>query len=305
MRFVFIFLILVSILCGCRKNDVKPIKEKVWVKFHIDWNNLNIRPASSTVLIYNIKDGRKESQLYTNYIIDSLLLPVGDYSIIVFNNVLDGFASLFFSNIDDFNKISVHASELNVPEIFKTKTNSIKTPDILAVDAKSKITVSRCIDRIYLQPKNKTKIIRLSLKVAGLQNLGNPISIASIEGLAEGLYLHNGYKTCKSGTQYLNLKQLTKGSDEGILYAESLSFGLSTNLVNKSVNLKIFFKLKDGSFYLVEKEVQNIINETDKEILINIESLITIPPNGNVDDSVFQIDIKGWKDNIIIDTPIN
>lgn len=336
LKYIFIIITSVVALNSCHRDELCYMHTQgAQIVVLADWQTkARIDPNAATLMIYNADNNRLISEIRMpnpdRHILD---LPVGRYSIVIFNETLTGSThdeTVGYRNWNQFEAFEVY----NKDDYSKNGgTFSYKiSPDTIAVDrrifyevtqdmidknhihpAPQNSTDSRSIaDTIRFIPPRVISVTNITLEVIGLQYIAS--YKASLHGMSESYFLGiNKYSThpISHPVSFTSLSRSVTDIKVDTLYASMSTIGLAGNThpleagaMSYIFDLSITLVNGDKHFFtwdLVEEQRIALIREADHahpNDFININLNIEIPQvlgAGNGLDA----DLTDWHEHIV------
>jgi hypothetical protein len=337
---------------------------RITVRVRMDWNRAGLEPETPdgriTASVWFFPDDDSERLPYvmtTDEIVDSISLPPGRYHILAFNGLLEYSPARTVQNSASFQHIGFRGTEryetfeafCRTPLILSSRYSRapgdvsapMAAPEMLAADHYRDAATG---DVLSLTTEMVDKDIRPTLNfvpvpivamlrvVVHVQNLISAATIeganiASVNGLAESVFLASGRKGTALVAHYFNInhRQFYENSEtDGTLRGESLTFGLleEEDGANVANMLGLYFTLRDGyPLPVMERDITGRLEEEEQidgkiQLTFYVEvgtgvsgspndpdppvELPTTPDTGGA-GSEFDVEIDSWGDNIIFD----
>jgi hypothetical protein len=262
-----------------------------WVRVQIDWEAARIEPNGASVYFFP-KAGGEPYILLTNHTLDSLYIPTGDYSVLVFNERTSEHTNIAFRGVDvyetfeaytlsetsppDFMRQQAATSDISaeVPEKTKASGRTAAAPDVLAVARLDQFYVTgRRIPGsvnplLKFTPRRVTVEMHLRVRITDAQYLaqGGGGSGGNLSGMAGSVMLATGLPPAVPVTQYFSFQRVDfdEGSTtDGVIQTTFSAFGpvgmpLPDPVAGRSEEntnlLWMQFLLRDGSIYEPDRE---------------------------------------------------
>lgn len=304
------------------------------VRIDVDWTDFLAKetPTGMTVIMYPSDASRKPVSTLTNSITHAVLnLPVGEYSLLVYNQSPSEFGSLRFVGMDDFSTTCIMGNEVHSrwyqsrdedeiaitePEWVGIATGrglSVTTDMVELTNAM--LTQSRYGSRegdvvlTTAHPANIISTLTVRVHIKDIYNLRS--ARASITGMAAGYMLGKNHPTADKATHLLEEWTMTADSDDptrGVITAKVATFGLPSghrgttqeNSLNLSLLLIDGTTIKDFPFTIGDQFRYEIDAEANLELSlvldINIdEPLPDVEPEGGSSGG-FDATVDDWGD---------
>jgi hypothetical protein len=306
------------------------------VRVRINWDTARIEPNGASVYFFPKKGGNPYI-LWTNHTSDSLYLPVGNYSVLVFNERVNEHTDIAFRGTHSYETFEVYAlPDYSIPDFLQyqaqvnhdmskaTKLASTANPDVLAVARMNMfclthdMTLKGVGPLLEFTPLRVTAELLVTVRIRGLQYAAVPSGCGgSICGMSEGMMLATGQPNLAPTTQYLTFRRADFDPDsrtEGVMQAVFNTFG---PLLEQDVNLLwMQFLLRDGSIYTpdMERDVTGHFEMTDlpdrKWLDLSVgrkrwdnDDPITLP-YAKPEDGIFDVGVNGWEEGEVVDTKL-
>jgi hypothetical protein len=329
--------LLAVLLCSCddRRDILEEASSFGYVRVRIDWTQAGIDPNGASVYFFP-RDGSQPRGLWTNHTLDSLYLPVGVYSVLMFNERTTEHAGIAFRGTDAYDTFEAYAvPESALPEFMSRGTetprvsDAVSDPDILAAAHMDRFELTRSMTRngagplLEFSPARVTAGVRVTVRISGLQYLDRSISSGgSLSGMAGGVMLSTGEPTSASVTQYFPFLRtvLDESSDtSGTMLTVFSSFGpagmsrqaLSKDGLAATNMLGLQFHLRNGTTWSPDlREVTGRFERAELDIDLKIgynrwegDTIVTLPYVPPA-DGMFDADVNGWGDSHDTDIPL-
>ncbi len=319
--------------CDTRRDIIED--KKMEITINIDWSELQKQPLLASILFYNRDNSSSKIIHHTNFTTTTVMLPVGVYDVLCFNESFGAHENIEFRNVENYHTIEAYAEHFTPNEGYEVAQSgqAIREPSVLAIDRYENLVIERDYSEDYhkeinFKPKSVISTLRLKVNLNGIENLSNiNYSSAAISGMAEGLLLASGEPNGTSAINYFyfgpksyNEGSLTQGSISGLLRC----FG-PDRPITKSTEQNIatlFLKLRNGTDLLSDQGepitrdiTDGMVYDSNLDLHIDIElglgvegdPTITLP---FVEDSEggketgFDAEIEDWGDEEVTDVPI-
>lgn len=255
MKRILYILFCLSLFASCQRRELTySYDPTVEILLTADWSDMSVAPTGMSVYCYP-ESGESPTIKQTNDI-DSVILNlgVGEYKILVFNQIPSDFSYILFSGLDDYETAEVYAASTTSKwYVSKATEDLVANPDELAVATYHSVTVTQEVVNeilglrekpdysaedaepylvINVTPKVVIKTTRVTLSLAGIHNLTSVRS--TLYGMSTGYHFssqatHSDYAThlLESWSRTLYDWDVTKGE----IVAYFTCFGLPETTV--------------------------------------------------------------------------
>jgi hypothetical protein len=301
-----------------------------WVHVRINWDTAHLDPNGASVYFFP-KEGGTPYVLWTNYTSDSLYLPAGNYSALVFNERVSEHDNIAFRGTHTYETFEVYAlTELSTPdflryqaqvnpEMSKTTKVSVSTlpPDVLAVANMDLVSITQAMVQdnngpvLEFTPRRVTAELQVTVRISGLQYAAFAASCGgSLSGMTAGIMLATGQPTTAQTTQYFTFRhaEFDAGSDDqGFMQTTFNTFGpCNTNW------LWMQFLLRDGAIFMPDAD-RNVTGRFEYSadrirLFLSAGQLRwekddpVVLPYAEPDEGMFRVELNDWADGEVFDT---
>jgi hypothetical protein len=333
-RLLFIAVIIYA-LTGCRRRSLEGnlTPETALIPVHIDWSMSGVpieRMHRASVLLFSEEGGAPlEFRMETSLTDDIIQVPVGVYSVIVFNETTDptDWSAITFTDKNNYEKFAAVAQAVEGSRGFYTRADDlplIENPDALAAWSLDRFEVtedllerSRSRSRAELAEESGglTDIVptprfeTMTIK-ARVENLSSSMQATGVLDMASGIYMASGEKLSTQGAFafILGNRIYDPNGDDGITTS---TFNIFGRYAPSSIqcDLYIDFLLTDGTLFPRQSfNVTDMIMSVHKggpppaeEIIVGISNnspdhLIELPADMDVKAGVT---IDDWDEVVI------
>ena len=165
---IAVLLIVFVLATSCRRQDLEyEFAEAARIPIFIDWSKADIQPQNVTVLVYDQASGKlfKEHKFaHNNNKIQSYIdLPVGKYTVVVFNELRDQIDYVRISGYEELSTLRAYVVQNNDPLVRADDVFYVNEPGILAAKliANFEVTESMIANNFYF---SKTRGRSVTLK---------------------------------------------------------------------------------------------------------------------------------------------
>jgi hypothetical protein len=310
---------IIDILSGCTRrplqNNITP-PETALIPVHIEWSESGIpleQIHRASVLLFHEKGGTPlEFRMEASLTDDVIQVPVGVYSVIVFNETTDptDWSNITFKNKDSYDNFAAVALDVTESRGFYSRAEElplIENPDALAAWSLDRFEVTQeillrsratrgtrtnsraeeILDEAISSLSNIVPMpcIETMTVTARVKNLSSSMQATGIlDGMASGVYMASGGKMATTGahTFVLNGRQYDDTdndgeSDDGTTTKTFNVFGRQPATAH--IELYLDFLLTDGTLFPRQTfDVTNMIErDTDKipvsnSLLVGLQS---------------------------------
>lgn len=289
------------------------------IELTLDWEGSNLDTDQIyNISIYAYSQGdsisykKVSGSIYSAYID----LPVGEYSLLVFNDFVGDLQGMEFSNTERLNLFSVDITaqsdssdiyyQVESDEVLATTLGQLARWKMSSLEvSEDMVWCSYCQAENYL---NSTTILEVepvsvttpTIVEVSIDNLNNAAYIeVTIKGLASGIYLSslNRFDSSGSTTLYsLELDSRTySSSSDGVAVGEINTFGkLQDETLSYQVAIEII--LNNGEKLSYTRDITSqILSQDNTELFISLSSdsdMITLPESSSAGFGV-----ENWGDN--------
>ncbi len=324
MRKFIYFLLWGLLFCSCEPRWEIGKEARSWVRFRINWPELQIVPQGATLIFYPQTRTDLNPVVYsTNLLFDSVSLVPDDYEVLIFNESYRYHEKMEFAEMKDYTKASITCKSMDVKSAFDLPNDVriIDEPSVLAVGTHDRIEIAKnnihsVNQTIDLYPKNYNISIRLIVHIGGIENLATTGSYAATGGLNLTVNMSEQSYTPETGILFCDINNRTidqYGSGTGILTRQfrSIGFPLSDEF-QKDLNL--YLKLRNGDdFPIVKRNVTHMIRLADDGVFeievgrgTSDDPLINLPdvPGNNTEGPGMDAGVNDWGDEQFVDIPV-
>lgn len=335
--YIVLLVAVASVLKSCNRDELCYLHPQgAQILVLADWQTkARVSPNAATLMVYNADNQRLISEVRMpnpyHHILD---LPVGRYSIVIFNETLTGSIhdqTVGYRNWDRLETFELYNKEESFTgeETLPYKTN----PDTVAVDRLlfyevtqemidgfhlhpspqgSAATWRTIADTVRFTPPRIISVVNVTLEVVGLQYAAS--YRATLHGMSGSYFLGvNRYSThpISHPVRFTSLSPGAPRSNVDQLYASMSIMGLVGDIPPAQAGaLSYLFDLSvtlingEKRFFtwdLVEEERIALIREADHEHphdLININLELALPPVLGLDNG-FDTDLSDWFEHIV------
>ncbi|MEG1608071.1 MAG: DUF5119 domain-containing protein [Mucinivorans sp.] len=333
MRHFLYILVLLLLGSSCKRDHLYyGVTDKALLGVNIDWAPSQMTPNGATVVAYN-DDGSlyEEFPYFSNPNRGIIALPVGRYTLVVYNNTPGEYRHLSFREAFSQNTYRASAIDKEKPlRGFIGLSNSIPTivedPEMLASARTMGVSVTRdmveyyydrpagpsheVVSEITLTPARVITLVHVKAHVMGLcYAAGAPVT--HLRNLSGDYYLGQGCNSARGVTHefILNNRVFDPGTTRnGTISHTFNSFGLITDgslRANTRYFLDIDFRLVDGRIHPLSFDVTDLIHSKQGlTTCLTVEVNITLPEAiGGDGDGAFDTDVEPW-DDVHVDIPM-
>ncbi|MGN1245012.1 MAG: DUF5119 domain-containing protein [Muribaculaceae bacterium] len=345
MKRFFITAIIVAalqILSSCEHKELCEDHEHVTfsrVRIDVDWAKFMPKetPSGMTVTMYPADNSREPVSTLTNNISHAVLnLPVGEYSLLVYNQSPSEFGSLRFVGMDHFSTSRIMGNEIQ-SRWYQSRDDDeivIAEPEWVGIDTQSGLCVttemvartnamlsqsrygSRDGDVVLTtaHPENIISTLTVHVHIKGIYNMRS--ARASVTGMAAGYMLGENHPTADKATHLLEQWSLTTDSSDptqGVITAKITTFGLpfghqglpQENYLNLSLLLVDGATIIDFPFAIGDQFRYEMDAEANLELSLVLDITIDDPlpdvePSGGGSGG-FDAKVDDWGDEEQVD----
>ncbi|MFR9621002.1 MAG: DUF5119 domain-containing protein [Rikenellaceae bacterium] len=253
-RILYILLCLLAFISCDRRELTYTYEPTVSILLKADWSDMSVKPTGMSVYCYP-SSGESPTIIQTN-IVDSttLQLGIGEYKILVFNQVPSDFSTINFSGLSDYETAEVYAAATS-SRWYSSKADEelVVEPDELAIATYHSVVVTKeAVDEILglreqydysaedeepyitieVAPKVVVKVTRVTVSLDGIHNLSAARS--TLYGMSTGYKFssqttHSNYAThlLESWSKTIYEADVTQGE----IVAYFTCFGLPETVV--------------------------------------------------------------------------
>lgn len=313
--------------CDTRRELLE--ESKVWVRVSLDWEQAGISPEGASVWFFPQTQGGKPKVLLTNNTLDSISLPIGSYSVLVFNETINGHDYIAFRGTDSYNSFEAFAKPVTINGKYTRDGGEeivASTPGILAAahldqfDITPEMSLPGQVSILEFSPKRLISTVSLTVHIKGMNNAASGGHAASLSGMASSVFLATETTSADPTVHYFTLNNRAfypNSGDDGTMSATFYAFGLTNMLLTRAAEtrnlLSLYFLLLDGSDHiLTDIDVTDKIEivEATTGLILYIElgqkgsPFITLPDVLDFGSSGFDVDVDQWGEQVTIDVPI-
>jgi hypothetical protein len=302
------------------------------VKVKIDWSKAGIDPKNASLWFFNASDGtpalggRPE---LTNDRELTVNLPVGQYSILVFNGTVSDQDNIRFRGTGGYQTFEAYAYTEQMRADSDDDLSFITPPNVLAVDRLDLLEVTaRMIDRkeqvvLTFTPLRLVAQINITVHFRGLIYSATGGHSGVVTGMANGVFLATGKTGVEAANQAFTLNNRAFYPDsqtDGTMSRSFLSFGLpgmtyyppQLGETNNRLLLDILLRNGEHAGYSFDVTTDVAYSDNDAAIRLNIQITVsepvTLPETPEIDFSDgggFDPDVNEWGENIDVPTPVD
>lgn len=341
-------LIIIVVLLGCKRREMSEESYVLTalIPINIDWSEAKLDPDndpqddvySASAWFYSQDDDSQDVIIkrLTNPSGDTIELPVGTYSVLIFNNTINDFANIEFRGTDSFDSFEAYSSS-DTQSIFYSKADGTSTsvkPDILATwsitdfeVSQEMVTVSRnggysamatrsteenLAKLSDVKPQLVVDTASVTVHVQGLNNASSATGVHT--GLSSSVYMASGTTSDNQTSHTFTLSNRTyydDSSSDGTVSASYRSFGRHSQTDTLSHSLQIDFTLNDSSSHPTQEfDVSDQVNSSSSRLQLSTtvgledsDSDHTIVlPDVSIDGDGFNIGLDDWDTEV--DVPL-
>ena len=333
---------LLHLLSACEHKELCEDHDHVTysrVRIDVDWTNFLPKetPSGMTVTLYPDDASRKPVTVLTNNISHAVLnLPVGEYSLLVYNQSPSEFGSLRFEGMDALSTSRIMGNEMQ-SRWYQSRDDDeivITEPEWVGIDTQQGLQVTS--DMVALTnamlsqsrqgsregdvvlttayPKNIISTLTVHIHIKGIYNLRS--ARASITGMAAGYMLGENHPTTAKATHLLEQWSLSTDSSDptrGVITAKVTTFGLpwghqslpEENYLNLSILLIDGATIMDFPFAIGDQFRYEMDAEANLELSLVLDITIDDPlpdvqPEGGSSGG-FDATVDDWGDEEEVD----
>ncbi len=308
---ITLLLISLLVLLSCQRKGLMDeciCTDHVPFPISVDWTKSGVVPQNVTVLVYNDSDGKlayehcyehndKEIQSYIN-------LPIGEYTIVVFNELRNQIDYVECIGHENFSTLSFEVRDSKALRSRTSTRSYVNQPGDLAIEVVKGVCVTKemilenatkessiseyvskasgtkgdyltravILKLLELTPSKKTSNFKILVHVKGLQNARMP-ALVDLTNMSDGYSVATD-KNSKEPIVHqftMNNRTYDAGSiTEGTISTEITTFGTLGNRLNVSEHNSETAIVLDFLFMLVDKE------RTEVQRCVDITKLIKI-----------------------------
>ncbi len=338
----------VALFVACdTRREIYP-NNGVIVEVSLDWDELSKatkaqvdKPNGATVIFFPV-DGGKPRQLLTNHTMDKIMLPIGVYNVLVFNETVNGHDYMHFEATDRYETFRAvwEESELGSKYSRAGDTRAVtQTDDLLLVDRlegfeiTAEMSINHEVAKLTFAPQLINGDMKVTVHIDGMDNVAKSGSLLFVDGMARGYNLSTGKTDGGEITHLMVLgnRAFDDGSyKNGTMSAMFYTFGDATPIVRADGTNSVTFriKLRNGEFhddipYDITNEVESQASSPSLSKRINIKveigamtpgddspnsKPIVLPDVPDTEDpssgSGFDATVGEWGDDVIVNVPI-
>jgi hypothetical protein len=294
---------IIDIMAGCTRRPLygNLTPETALIPVHIDWSVSGIplkQMHRVSVLLFPEKDGTPlEFRMETNLTDDVIQVPVGVYSVIVFNETTDptDWSDITFKNKDSYDKFAAVALDVTESRGFYSRAEElplIENPNPLAAWSLARFEVTEEIllrsrtasraelaeeisDLTHIVPTPRIETMAVTARV---ENLSSAMQVTGIlNGMSSGVYMASGEKMTTTGAHAFILSQREyddePNDDDGTTTNTFNIFG--RHPATDHIDLHIDCLLTDGTMHPRESfDVGNMIERDTEAIPVSNNLLV-------------------------------
>lgn len=321
---------LLLLMAACQRDHLYyGTNNRAVIRVKIDWSKSQLTPNGATVVAYN-KDGSLFEVFppMSNPNDGTILLPEGNYDLVVFNDTPDEYRQVGFRGIENINTFEAYATEKEVNKNRASKFQNemfVHEPDTLATARINNLEVtSQMIQYSYdkplsgntqiskeveATPKRVTSLMRIRVHVKGLcYAKGAPRTY--LRNMSASVFVGTGIQSTKPITYefVLNNRKFDEGSTHNATITNNLStFGLRpTGDAHERYYLDMLFTLINGDPYPILVDITDKIQVTEVELqtILYIKLELELPEViGGEGEGAFNPDVGEWQD-VEVDIPM-
>lgn len=341
MRKIYTILLMavVSVLSSCNRDELCYLHPQgAQILVLTDWQTkARVDPNAATIMIYNADNNRLISEIRMpnpdRHILD---LPIGRYSIVIFNETLTGsihdqtvgyrnwnlFETFEVYNKEDHSSGAVTLAHKLSPDtvaadrrLFYEVTQDMIDKNHIHPAPQNSTTVRTLADTIRFTPPRVISVVKVTLSVVGLQYAAS--YRATIHGMAEAYFLGINKYSAHPISHPVNFTSLSRGTASSgqvktdTLYAVMSVMGLVDNLppaqagaMSYTFDLAVTLVNGDKHYFswdLVEQERIALTREQEHEHphdLIDINLDIELPPVVGLGNGM-DADLTDWYEHLV------
>lgn len=318
------WIVVALVLYGCDTRREIIEEEYLQVNVSVDWSEADLAPDGTSFWFFPQAEGQRPVVYQTNGTTGNLSLPQGNYSILVFNEGINEHDYIKFRGTNSFSTFEAYLEELQLGGKYAASKSrdgekTVARPNILAVECRENLAMTRVATtngksmELSFAPKRVVIPVLLTVRVRGMDNTASGGHTASLRGMAGNYMLGQSVAGNIPVAHLFTLNNRTFDADSwqnGTMSATFFSFGRVMPFANQVV---LYFKLRDGSDFIVERDVTSLLKEmdTDKGRCLTLEMgkgtaedpIIEIPyvEDSGESGSGFDANVEEWGEEEIID----
>lgn len=300
-------LLIILMACSvmaCRRQDLEyEFIENAQIPIYIDWSKADIHPQNVSVLVY---DKNSEELVLEhrfahngNAIQSYINLPVGEYVVVVFNEIRDQIDFVRISGHEKLSTLKAYPTENTRALARLEESRYINEPGILAAAVVRNLEITEAMvaaKQLYSKTKQEStqsepettdvlmhvvperKVGRCVLRVAvkGLNNSRMPV-LADLKHLTGGYWFDTDRNEVEMRTSQFSINGQTyhEGSKrDGVIFAEVSTFGVTGerfSMVDQQADAPLTLLLR---FMLVdtEKTIKQFLLDVSKQTVLSQET---------------------------------
>lgn len=325
MKSLFSCIICVVLITSCKQELCQWVDESdnSTVRVSVDWSESYIEKSDIyNISIYGYPQGGESPYMRVSGDIEStyIYLPEGDYSLLLFNDVVDDIAGVKFSNSDSYDDFCAKVIE-------QTDTSSlyyqVADDELLATTQEQLATwclgeLEVVHDMVHCTYCDESKLYAIDfdavptpittecLFTLRIENLSNAQIIQGVvRGFAAGAYLASGERISSLDRTIIYSMDFTTrlyddaDSTDGVVESQITTFGKVADL-NKSYELVLDIILNNGELVTFTRDItEQVLEQDNLKIIISLESdenMISLPASDGIG---FGVD--AWGDKVSIE----
>ncbi len=337
-----IIFIALTLLTACHRQALEDAYyEKAYIPVAIDWSKCGLNPQNVSMFFYHQSDGSLAMEHYfennTNEVQSYIRVPVGEYIVVVFNELPGQIKNVNIGGKDRFSTLEAYGTETTDVTLPVKGETYIKQPDEIAVVVVKNFKVT--YDMVYytnipgyelegtdpskklmgLVPISKISTFEIIVHIKGLENARMP-ALVNLTNMS-GTYLFEEDINSMLPVAYqftVNNRTYDPGSvTEGTISGKASVFGVlgqrgssGDQPSNKPITLELVFMLVNeektivnDSYDITDDIVFSRKDDGDISIKLDLEVNTPLPdvtPEGG--DSGFGTSIVNWD---VVDIPLD
>ncbi|MCQ2245935.1 MAG: DUF5119 domain-containing protein [Bacteroidaceae bacterium] len=246
-------------------KDNGPVDDERSLTLYFDWSEMEEKPTGMTVFLYPIDGGTPYRYISNQVDSMTVVVPLDDYKVMVFNQTVEEFPELGFRGLD-----AVMSAEIYVPESsnltrgYNTSAR-LKGGSVATKSTSTPAVVRSVVDyaKMYIKPEIRIFDMNVIVHVKGLEYAKKVWG--TVSGLASGFMMGVEELDTESLTQELYDWKIDRPVSGGVGTISTTfgTFGIPhlTDETSGSANvdLELFFELKDETVAIFKFPVQNYI----------------------------------------------
>lgn len=338
---LFVAMTFAAVTLSCKRQVLLtecPCSETVAIPVSIDWSKSGVTPKNVSMLFYNKSDGSLAKEFTfehsDNDIQAYVTLPVGEYKVVVFNELRDQIDYVNVSDHENISTLKFYATSDDNAKSRSESANYVQQPGDLAtaivdnviVDedliiyaasgSSTKSDVKSSVDQLQsIVTEKKTTWLDITVHLTGLNNV--LLTLVDLGNVADGYMAESDKNSSSSATMQFDMNNRSYDDEsvttnrEGTLSTSVALFGALGDRFSADEHTDQTPIMLDMLFLLVDektletrsKDITDLIEftpQTDGSVKMSVyldfddEPFENVEPAGSTGGSGFGSDVDDW-----------